>query len=484
MATDKRILEELQRRAALNDPVFKLQEYCFDRQLSFITDPAKFKTAVCSRRAGKTVACAADLWDTTSRFAEVNVLYLTLSRTVAKRIVWPELLRLRKKFEPDSKVDNTELTITRKNGSVIYVSGAKDEAELEKFRGLALKKVYIDEAQSFRAYLEKLVDDILVPALYDYDGQLVLIGTPGPVAAGYFFDACHNKNWSNYKWTILNNPWIKIKSGKEPTELLAAERARRGIDETNPTYRRESLGEWVTDTDALVFHFDKVKNTFVTLPQGKMEYIFGIDIGYDDADAIAVLGYSYEDKNVYLVEEVVKRKQNITALVEQINKLREKYEPVKMVMDAGALGKKIQAEIQQRHTIPLEAADKNRKLEFIELLNDDMRTGKFKAYVGSDFEGDCDLVQWDRDVNGGKPTISKTYHTDIGDAVLYAWRECKHYFFTPAPEPIVYGGPAWLKQLEDQLAQQLERDKRKQILEEPTQADMDFISSTTTDDDF
>lgn len=478
----KKIIGELQRRveAAVNQ--FNLQAFCFDKQLAFLNDPGKFKTAVCSRRAGKTVACAADLWSTTTNFAGINVLYITLSRTSAKRIVWAELLKLRKQYEPDCKVDNTELTITRKNGSIIYVSGAKDESELEKLRGLALKKVYIDEAQSFRPYIERLVDDILVPALYDYDGTLILIGTPGPICAGYFFEACHNKNWANYKWTILDNPWIKIKSGKEPADILAAERARRGIDETNPTYRRESMGEWVTDTDALVYQFDTVRNTFLSLPKGRMEYIFGVDIGYDDADAIAVLGYSYEDKNVYLVAEKVTRKQNITALVGQIEKLREKYNPVKMVMDAGALGKKIQAEIQTRHTIPLEAADKNRKLEFIELLNDDLRTGKFKAFVGSQFEEDSQLVQWDK--SGSKPAISASYHTDIGDAVLYAWRECKHYFYTQPPEAIVYGSAAWVKMLEEKLCAELEAAKRKKVLEGPSDDDMAFVFSGPDDQDF
>jgi hypothetical protein len=108
--------------------------------------------------------------------------------------------------------------------------------------------------------------------------------------------------------------------------------------------------------------------------------------------------------------------------------LQEKYKPIKMVMDAGALGKKIQEEIRMRHGVLAEAADKHRKFEFIKLMNDDLRTGKFKAYNGSRFEQDCFLVQWDHDVKAGKLKISDSYHTDIGDAVLYAWRECRHYF--------------------------------------------------------
>lgn len=301
-----RLLEELKRRADFEP--FELSEFCFDKQLKFVLDTSKFKTAVCSRRAGKTMACAADLFSTALLHPGVNVLYITLSRTTAKRIIWKELLRLQKKYAPNSHIDNSELVITLPNESTIYVSGAKDETELEKLRGLALKKVYIDEAQSFRPYIAKLIDDILVPALYDYDGSLILIGTPGPACSGYFYEACHNSEWANYKWTIFDNPWIQKKSGKHPREIIMAELKRRGVTESDPTHMRENLGLWVQDTDALVFKFDDSKNIFVRKPEGRFEYVFGIDLGYLDADAIAVLGYSYEDKNVYLVEELVIRK--------------------------------------------------------------------------------------------------------------------------------------------------------------------------------
>jgi hypothetical protein len=742
-SSKNKLLQELKRRAELK--TFVLEEFCFDKQLAFIKDPAKFKTAVCSRRAGKSVACVADLFWTASSSPNVNVLYVTLSRTSAKRIVWNELLKLVKIYEPTAKIDNTELYITLANGSVIYVTGAKDESEANKFRGLSLKKVYIDECfhpdtlietkeglrpikdvragdyvknalgyskvletsvrqkdtymsltyggktvkcstnhpfftkrgwvaasdlqpgddlvhvdtsmyllqadistswpqnlqvlrnelqrevstpnnksdderghtkesepkskaggaqtshsgwkwawahatrtnfngcftrikvepcnwvrflaawlskklqsglsirklaacnrsgwrkscatilssarpeerstlkfirlesatlhqstsdrtnpngyfhditveghpsftvngalvhncQSFRPYIKMLVDDILVPALYDYDGSLILIGTPGPICAGYFYDSCVSGNWSRHKWTMLDNPWIKRKSGKDPSEILKAERERRGITEQDPTYRRESLGEWVADSDALVFKFDNVKNTFLHLPKGRMEYIFGVDIGYDDSDAIAVLGYSYEDRCVYLVEEHIKSKQNITQLVEEINRLRDKYKPVRMVMDAGALGKKIQAEIQQRHVIPLEAADKNRKLEFIELLNDDLRTGVFKAYMNSRFEQDSYLEQWEAREAGQKPVISSAYHSDITMAVLYAWRECKHYLYQAPIAPPKFGTKAWAKELEEKLAADLVKEKTK--LAGPTQDDMDFISDPDGD---
>ncbi len=450
----KRQKARLQSAAA---PSFTLQAYCFDEQLAFILDAAKFKTAVCSRRAGKTVACAADLVNTA--LAEIgDVAYITLNRRTAKRIIWKELIKINRDFNLSAEIDKTDLSITFPNGNTIYVSGAKDSEEIEKFRGVALRKIYIDECQSFRSYIKEFVEDVLENCLTDYDGSLILIGTPGPVPAGYFYDATNAPDgWSHHHWTMHNNPHILAKSGKAADKIIAERAKRRGVPLNDPSIRREYFGEWVKDDDALVFKFNPQKNIATTLPAiSDLTYVFGVDIGFKDADAIAVLGYNFKDQNVYLVEEVVTRKQDITDLVNQLIPLIEKYKPVKMVMDAGALGKKIQAEIQTRHQLPLEAADKHRKFEYIKLLNDDLRTSKFKAVPATQFEEDCQLVVWDYD-DPTKPVISDRYHTDVGDAVLYAWRECKH--FVPKEHTVKHlkNSNAYMAELEAREAEAMER---------------------------
>lgn len=450
MARPKSILKELQRRAETSGAsTFKVEEYCFDKQLAFINDPARFKTAVCSRRSGKTVACAADLLDTATRVPG-DVLYITLNRRSAKRIIWRELLKLNKEHNIGAKPDGQELTLTLKNGNVIHVSGAKDDAEIEKYRGMALRKVYIDEAQSFRGYIQELIEDVIEPALTDYYGTLVLIGTPGPIPAGFFYDITHSKGWSHHHWTMQENPHIKLKSGKEPIDMIRELAERRGLSVNSPSIQREYFGQWVKDADSLVYRFNPLKNLYAELPND-LRFVLGIDIGYNDADAIAVLGYSEAERKVYLVEEYVRAKNDITSLVNQIAEFQRKYDPVKMVMDAGALGKKIQEEIRIRHSLPVEAAEKARKLEYIALLNDDLSTGKFQAAPGSRFEEDSYLVQWDYSVPE-RPKVSTSYHTDIGDAVLYAWRECKHFYerdVKPAPlTPDQYMESLWEKEAE------------------------------------
>lgn len=469
------VVAELQKRAAIaKEKKFTIESYCFDKQIAFITDPSKFKTAVCSRRAGKSEACAADLIYTALTIPRSNSLYVTLTRTSAERIIWRILLNILTDYKIKHKANNKELTIQLlDNNSYIYVSGAKDKVEIEKFRGMSLHKVYVDEAQSFKAYISELVEDVLSWATKDVAGTICLTGTPGPVPAGYFYEMStrQNEKVGQHKWTLLDNPWIKIKSKQAPEEILADERARKGITETDPTYMREALGLWVRDQNALVYRFNPNINTYKQLPTDHMTYIFGIDIGWSDADAIAVLGYNHSTNNVYLVQEVVNRKQDITSLANQIKELQSKYQPVKMTIDAGALGKKIAEEIKSRHGLNVEPAAKERKLEFIELLNDDLRTGRFKAFEGSIFEADSALIVWDYE--GSTKKVSDRTHTDIGDAILYAWKECKHYFEVEiAKKPNSINTNAYMAELEEKEAEAMEAKNKGIDLDWGVEEDM------------
>jgi len=467
----KTLVAELQRRNIQKEEEsskkqFSLSEFCFPEQLKFIEDKSKFKTAVCSRRAGKTVACAADLFNTAMTM-QGDVAYITLNRRTAKRIIWKELVRLVNDFGLNAKIDNTDLSITLPNNNTIYISGAKDSEEIEKFRGVALRKIYIDECQSFKPYIKELVEDVLENCLTDYDGSLILIGTPGPVPVGFFYDATHSKGWSHHKWTMHNNPWIKSKSGKDPEEIIRERAERRGVPLSDPSILREYFGQWVHDENSLVYKYDERKNHFDNFDQSdkSYDYIIGIDIGFNDADAIAVLAYSNDTGKSFLVEEDVQRKQDISSLATKIKYYQQKYNPIKMVIDAGALGKKIQEELIVRFQLNIAAAEKTRKFEFIELLNSDLLTGKLMAKKESLFAQDAKLVQWDRDTPG-KLKISDSFHSDICDAVLYAWRECKHYYMNEIKHMPNKNSSEYGKYLEEKTLEKLLEQENKEWWED------------------
>lgn len=482
------LLQELERRKQRAEtPDFSFDSFTFDAQKVFFRGKGnRFRAACTSRRAGKTLGIASDLISTATEEEEVNLLYITQTQQAARAIIWGDIVKIIEDHKIDAKLDNQRLVITFPNRSKIYIAGAKDQSEVSKFRGWKLRKCYIDEAQSMRAsILTELINDVIIPCLRDLRGELIITGTPGPVKAGPFYEYTHSKNWYTYHWTAFDNPYMhNPEEGLDLEETLAEERIMRGIDETDPSYIRETYGKWVEDIDSLVYKVNKITNIYENIPtEGEWSYIVGVDIGYNDSDAIAVLGYNSWDKKVYLVEEIIKSKQDITTLVNHIRRVIKEYEPVKIVADAGALGKKITEEIRLRHGIHIDAADKHRKVEFIELLNDDLRTCKLMLPKNSVFEEESYLVMWDKESkikNPERPKISDAYHSDIHDAVLYAWRECRHYLsFKPEPPP-AQGTNEYMEEMEAKEADNLKRQQEDPMgfsLEQQLEEDMEALDA-------
>jgi hypothetical protein len=463
--TEFRIGSLVEELLAREESFFDLSEFCFKEQLDFITDPAQFKTGVCSRRAGKTVGCAADLLNTAKMYANVVCLYITLSRVNASRIMWPELLRINREKKLGGHPNATSLSLTFPNGSVIYCTGAKHKQEIENFRGLPIKKAYVDECQSFRAYIRDLIDDVLSKALFDHAGTLCLTGTPGLIPAGYFYECSQSKEWSHHHWTMFQNPHLERKSGKTVMELVLADCKRMGVSLDHPKIQRECYGRWVVDTETLIFKYAAAKNdhAFKAERLRGWDYVVGVDIGHDDADAIAVIGWDRQAKHAFLVEELINPKQGITELADQIEAVMTKYNPLKVVMDTGGLGKKIAEEIRRRRSIPVMAAEKSRKMEFIELLNDAMRTARFFARKDSAFAQDCFLVEKDEDkTTVDKIVISDKYHSDICDAVLYAFRESLHWLAEPEERKPAPGTPEHILKQEREMEEAAESAWRTQ----------------------
>jgi hypothetical protein len=462
----------------LEKKTFRLEDFCFDKQLAFVTDPSPFATAVCSVRAGKTVGCAADLVHTALGREGIVCLYLTLNRLSAKRIVWADLLKIVREYNLGAKINESELSLTFPNKSVIYISGAKDKSEIEKFRGLALALCYIDECQAFRDYIRELVDEVIAKRLFDYAGRLRLIGTPGAVPVGYFYECSVSSQWSHHHWTMFDNPWLPIKSGLTHEQILQRELDRKGVTREDPSIQRECFGRWAFDPNALVFRYNDTLNHYDELPKlgSDWNYVLGVDLGFDDSDAICALAWHEKSAQLFLVEEEVRSKQGITELAQQLDAFVKRYNPTKIVMDTGGLGKKIAEEVTRRFAIPIQPAEKQRKFEYIELLNDAMRTKKFLAKRTSRFAGDCKLVEWDRDTtNPEKPKIKDTFHSDICDAVLYAFREAYHWTYKEAEAPIKPYTERWYSNEQEMMWKQAwERQKAAEHEEDLYYEEVDY----------
>lgn len=418
----------------------------FPAQNAFISDPSRYIDAQCSRRAGKTNSLALKFFQTMEKYPKSNCLYLSLTQDSARAIMWPILHEINDKFQIGCKFTESRLEMKHPNGSQLKLMGADLKNFIKRLKGRKYPGVGIDEAQDFGVHLQSLIDDVLTPSIADYtDGWLAVTGTPGPVPQGYFFDVTRNKKYgfSHHEWTLFENPYMP-----NPQAFVADIKAKREWADDNPTLQREYLNKWVLDVESLWVRYNEKINHYQELPkEHKWNYIMGVDIGFNDADAIAILAWSETTPVTYLVEEVITKKQGLTELVEQMNNLHKRYNIVKVVMDEGGLGKKLAEEVRRRHGINVEPADKARKQENVELLNDSLRLGKFKAKSGSRFALDSYLVQidWDKSTPN-RIVVKKKPHSDIIDAVLYAFKESYGFSHTPEQPQIRYGSKEWAEQ--------------------------------------
>lgn len=418
------------------------KEQNFPDQRAFIEDENQFVAAQCGRRAGKTTALAERFIKTMGKHPGSLSRYIALTRDSAKDIMWPILQELDDKYNLEAEFTETNLTMTLPNGAKLKLMGADMQNFIRRLRGAKSPAVAIDEAQDFGDHLQSLVNDVLTPSIADYkDSWLAMTGTPGPIPRGYFYDVTHGGigGYSNHKWTIFDNPHMP--NAKAFVEQL---KARNQWEDNNPTYLREYRNQWVLDVESLLIKYDEKINHYEQLPIAKWNYILGVDIGFKDSDALAVLGWSESQPNIYLVEEAVTGNQDITSLVDQINRLQKLYDISKIVMDTGGLGKKVAEEIIRRHHIPVQAADKARKFENVSFLNDWLRQRRFYAKSTSRFAQDSFQLQIDYEkTTPDRLIVKKGFHSDIIDAVLYAFKESPAFTYQTPKAIHKYGSDGW-----------------------------------------
>lgn len=441
----------------------KFRGLSFPPQDAFVDDTSRFLAALCTRRAGKSNGLARRYLRTMQKYPRSLCPYLALTRDSAKNIMWEMLKEHTEEEKINAEFTEHNLTMTIENGARLQLFGADMKNFIRRLKGIKTPGAGIDESQDFGTHLITLVDDVLTPAIIDYpDGWIALTGTPGPIPFGYYYDCTDREKYgfSVHKWSIYDNPYI-IDAKAFVDNLIA----KKQWLPDNPTLLREWKGQWVLDLNALVFRYDKDKNDYTTIDTSRdWDFVVGIDIGFDDADAIAVLGWHKHHKIAYLVYEEVNTGQTITELSQKVDAVINQFQPMRVVMDTGGLGKKIAEEMRRRYALPIIAAEKVRKFEYIELLNDAMRMNRFFARKDSRFAEDCGKIKWETDlVNPEKPKISDNFHSDITDAVLYAYRESLHWLSEAAPVKLIPNTDQWYseqaREAEQMLIDKLESDK-------------------------
>jgi hypothetical protein len=437
-------------RGTRQEALKSLWDGLFDKQIEVVSDRSKRIAIYAGRRAGKTTLlprlmlhCASVTRSTPDLTPIIG--YLVRTKDQARRLIWGRLQNLAKAFNVPILWNATHLTGKhQETGCEIWVLGADDEKDMDKLRGFPYAMIIVDEAQILPGHFERLVREVLSPALADLAGPLVIAGTPNAACAGYFYEACvgdHASRYSVHHWTVRDNPKFPRWAGKpdwEPVvnEFLAEIRHEDGWQENDPGYEREWLGKWVRDGEGLVYRYDEARNTYDgNLPDGDWQYCLGVDIGYNDAFALVEWAYSLDNSSIYQTDEYQKSGLIPAQWAEVIKERMGRHTISKIVMDSGALGKAIAEEFRQRYQIPILPAEKTAKADYIELMNSDYRQGNIKLMRGSQLEDEVMLLPWEPMPKAKRedPKFARqkredpAYANNLADAHLYAWRECKHW---------------------------------------------------------
>jgi hypothetical protein len=232
---------------------------------------------------GKTYASIASL-AYHARQPNSKCMYVAPSYRMSKQIVWDDLKEMLRKVNWLKKVNESELTCTLVNNSIIMLRSA-DNAD--SIRGIGVDYVVIDEAADIS---EEAWTAVIRPTLSDRKGSALIIGSPK--GRNWFFDLYSNakqlNDWESWQFTTAEGGNV------QPEEIEAA---KQDMDER--TFQQEYLAQFVTYSGIIYYAFGdhNIKPLGYTPDNHSIRHV-GIDFNVDPG--AAVIGYqTMEGLHIY-----------------------------------------------------------------------------------------------------------------------------------------------------------------------------------------
>jgi hypothetical protein len=212
-------------------------------QSTIANDQHRFKVVVAGRRFGKTHLSIREL----AKYARIpnqEVWYVAPTYRQAKQIVWRKLKHKLQDLKWTRRVNESELSIELKNGSVISLKGADNADSL---RGVGLDYLVMDE---FADIDPEAWYEVLRPTLADKQGGALFIGTPKGMGNWahdlYNMPSEQPDQWQSFQYSTIDGGNVK------PEEIEAA---RRDLDLR--TFRQEFLATFETYAGRIYYAFDR-----------------------------------------------------------------------------------------------------------------------------------------------------------------------------------------------------------------------------------
>ena len=221
-----------------------------DPQNIIANDPHRFKVVIAGRRFGKTFLSIRQLCHA-ARTPNKEVFYITSSYRSAKMIVWKPLKKRLLDLKWVKKINESELSITLKNGSTISLKGAENPDSL---RGPSLSYCVIDEVAEVDP---ELWFEVIRPALADQQGGAMFIGTPKGKGNWSYDLFCQEQlldDWKSFQFKTIDGGWVKPEEIEAARRELNAKVFRQEFEATFETF--EGRVAWAFERDLNVKRLD------------------------------------------------------------------------------------------------------------------------------------------------------------------------------------------------------------------------------------
>ena len=506
MSQEKHLLNKLardnapQKRKNTLGAAKRIRAALFKQQRELVEDRSRFKAALCPRRAGKSYVALSMAVLKCLEKAGAKVLIIAKVRRQVKGVYWQDLKRLNKGYELGCKLRNNELNCEFPNTSQIDFTGADTAEEIDKFRGQGFDLVIIDEGKSYSpSLLRELIEEIIRPALMDRQGSMLMIGTPGAILEGIFYEVTtygkgagvvrpweERKTWGRKPYLWSAHKWSSRDNVKCPVvweEALALKEAA-GWQDNHPTWIREYLGEWAPDTDAMVYSYanankdgrcdwkpDPEEENFGLSKEHRWRFLLGMDLGWHDATALVIAAWSETHDSLFYVHAEKHPKKDIGWICDRVQQLERWVGGFDIrIADTGGLGRTIVETMARTFNVNFVAARKQDKHDHIKLLNSDLEWGRIKVDPASCLAEEWSTLQWansDPFTTGFRKKEDPALDNHAADAALYLWRHAYHHWSRAPEVEAIPGSEEWWKQKERAEYEAFCEQRKQELSGEP-----------------
>jgi hypothetical protein len=296
--------------------------------------PARFRVVIAGRRWGKTFLAVREAAKI-ARLPNRRIFMVYPTYRQAKQVIWEPLKTRLHTLRWSERVNESDLTITLKNGSRISLRGADNPDSL---RGVGLDGLIMDE---FAMVEEKAWFEVLRPTLSDTGGSALFISTPMGTT-NWAYDLYQrgrdpeDENWASFQYTTL--------SGGNVSEDEIAQ-ARRDLDER--TFRQEYMATFESFQNRIYYNFDPALH-IASWPRTTPDIIHvGLDFNVSMMSAAI---FAESGDSCHAIDEIALYSSNTD---EVVSELRSRYPRQKIFVypDPAGSARKTSASGATDHTI-------------------------------------------------------------------------------------------------------------------------------------